>query len=152
MTSACFVCWLVSYTKNSSEPCQATSDRGRTVSAQCADKFIAVHSYLPLCLLLLWTETLCSGLSGSRLWNQRWCKCWTPRLREAVQCRPPALAPPPDAAWMATHLERALMPKPAVLRAVGGAERDHRGGRLARFGWATLMLERCRSRMLPAIR
>lgn len=43
---------------------------------------------------------------------------------------------------MAAHLERALMARPAVLRAVGGAGRENSGGRLARFGWATLMLER----------
>ncbi|TNN62472.1 hypothetical protein EYF80_027275 [Liparis tanakae] len=92
---------------------------------------------------------------GSRLWNQRRCKCCTPRLWEAGQCRP-ALAPPADpgcTAAAAAHLERALTPRPAqALRTVGGAARASRGGRLARLGWATLTLERCSSRMLPAIR
>lgn len=111
----------------------------------------ALHSSLPLCLLFLCSETLCSGLSGSRLWNQRRCKCWTPRLREVDQRRP-ALAPPPDTDWIAAHVERALTPRPAALRAVGGATRESVGGKLARLGWAILMLERCSSRTLPAIR
>lgn len=107
-------------------------------------------SYLPLCLFL-WRETFCSRLPVSRLWIQRWCRRWTPRLWEADQCLP-ALASPLDTGWIAAHLERALTPRPAVLRAVGGAARESNGGKLARFGWATLMVERCRSRILPAIR